>query len=116
MIENGHPGVAVDEATVRKGENPYTKYHQQQGEQPVPVATPVCCLSSPTSIYHDITLIWYFRPRLNRYDTYEVNVTCSMTTRCALDAAPLGKTPCNKSGFSIPAYIQTGKTESLAVL
>ncbi|KAI9796037.1 MAG: hypothetical protein M1833_006545 [Piccolia ochrophora] len=36
MMENGHPGVEVDEAAIRKGENPYTKYYQQQGEQPVP--------------------------------------------------------------------------------
>ena len=36
MMENGHPGVAVDEAAIRRGENPYTKYYQQQGEQPVP--------------------------------------------------------------------------------
>ncbi|KAI9794861.1 MAG: hypothetical protein M1816_002989 [Peltula sp. TS41687] len=37
LMENGHPGVEVDEAAVRRGENPYTKYYQQQGEQPVPV-------------------------------------------------------------------------------
>ncbi|KAI9818030.1 MAG: hypothetical protein M1827_000654 [Pycnora praestabilis] len=36
MMENGHPGVEVDEAAIRKGENPYTKYYQQQGEQPAP--------------------------------------------------------------------------------
>ncbi|KAI9840866.1 MAG: hypothetical protein M1837_001245 [Sclerophora amabilis] len=36
MMENGHPGVEVDEAAIRRGENPYTKYYQQQGEQPVP--------------------------------------------------------------------------------
>ncbi|KAH0563322.1 hypothetical protein GP486_002115 [Trichoglossum hirsutum] len=44
MMENGHPGVEVDEVAIRKGENPYTKYYQQQGEQPVPVngqTTPV---------------------------------------------------------------------------
>ena len=33
MSENGHPGVAVDEAAIRRGENPYTKYFHQQGEQ-----------------------------------------------------------------------------------
>ena len=33
MMENGHPGVAVDEAAIRRGENPYTKYFHQQGEQ-----------------------------------------------------------------------------------
>jgi pre-mRNA-processing factor 39 len=37
MMENGHPGVEIDEVAIRKGENPYTKYYQQQGEQPVPV-------------------------------------------------------------------------------
>ncbi|KAI9879802.1 MAG: hypothetical protein M1830_006984 [Pleopsidium flavum] len=36
MMENGHPGVEVDEAAIRRGENPYTKYYQQQGEAPVP--------------------------------------------------------------------------------
>lgn len=36
MMENGHPGVAVDEAAIRRGENPYTKYFQQQGEQQLP--------------------------------------------------------------------------------
>jgi pre-mRNA-processing factor 39 len=37
MMENGHPGVEIDEVAIRKGENPYTKYYQQQGEQPMPV-------------------------------------------------------------------------------
>jgi len=36
MLENGHPGVEIDEAAIRRGENPYTKYFQQQGENPVP--------------------------------------------------------------------------------
>ncbi|KAL9605096.1 MAG: hypothetical protein Q9219_000030 [cf. Caloplaca sp. 3 TL-2023] len=36
MMENGHPGVEVDEAAIRRGENPYTKYYQQQGEQQLP--------------------------------------------------------------------------------
>ncbi|KAF1815868.1 pre-mRNA-processing factor 39 [Eremomyces bilateralis CBS 781.70] len=31
-MENGHPGVAVDDSAIRRGENPYTKYYQQQGE------------------------------------------------------------------------------------
>lgn len=35
MLENGHPGVEVDEAAIRRGENPYTKYFQQQGENPL---------------------------------------------------------------------------------
>lgn len=35
MLENGHPGVEVDEAAIRRGENPYTKYFQQQGETPL---------------------------------------------------------------------------------
>lgn len=37
LMENGHPGVQVDEAAIRRGEDPYLKYYQQQGEQPVPV-------------------------------------------------------------------------------
>lgn len=32
MMENGHPGVEVDEAAIRRGENPYTKYYLQQGD------------------------------------------------------------------------------------
>jgi pre-mRNA-processing factor 39 len=38
MLENGHPGVEVDEAAIRRGENPYTKYFQQQGENPAAAA------------------------------------------------------------------------------
>ena len=38
LIENGHPGVEVDEAAIRRGEKPYTKYFQQQGEHPLPGA------------------------------------------------------------------------------
>ena len=30
-LENGHPGLEVDEAAIRRGENVYTKYYQQQG-------------------------------------------------------------------------------------
>lgn len=33
VLENGHPGVEIDEAAIRRGENPYTKYYVQQGEQ-----------------------------------------------------------------------------------
>ena len=47
MMENGHPGVEVDEAAIRRGENPYTKYYQQQGEAPVPANGQV----SPTLFY-----------------------------------------------------------------
>ncbi|KAG8533221.1 uncharacterized protein KY384_002004 [Bacidia gigantensis] len=36
MMTNGHPGVEVDDAAIRRGENPYTKYYQQQGEQQLP--------------------------------------------------------------------------------
>ena len=35
VLENGHPGVEVNEAHIRQGGNPYTKYYAQQGEQPV---------------------------------------------------------------------------------
>jgi pre-mRNA-processing factor 39 len=41
MMENGHPGVEIDEAAIVRGENPYTKYFQQQGEQPVPANSQV---------------------------------------------------------------------------
>lgn len=41
LTENGHPGVEVDEAAIRRGENPYTKYYQQQGEQLLPSDTQV---------------------------------------------------------------------------
>ncbi|KAL2351687.1 pre-mRNA-processing factor 39 [Cryomyces antarcticus] len=34
VTENGHPGVEINEAAIRQGQNPYTKYYQQQGEQP----------------------------------------------------------------------------------
>jgi pre-mRNA-processing factor 39 len=30
VSENGHPGVEVNEAAIRRGENPYTQYFQQQ--------------------------------------------------------------------------------------
>ena len=33
VLENGHPGVEVNEAAVRRGENPYTQYYQQQGQE-----------------------------------------------------------------------------------
>ncbi|MCJ1287194.1 hypothetical protein MMC26_006542 [Xylographa opegraphella] len=39
LMENGHPGVEVDEAAIRRGENPYTKYYQQQGEHSLPGGT-----------------------------------------------------------------------------
>ena len=51
MMENGHPGVEVDDAAIRRGENPYTKYYQQQGEQQLPSDTQVCQLNSPSSYY-----------------------------------------------------------------
>ncbi|KAF3934079.1 hypothetical protein ABW19_dt0206367 [Dactylella cylindrospora] len=40
LLENGHPGVEVDEAAIRRGENPYTKYFQAQGENPAPNGQP----------------------------------------------------------------------------
>ena len=49
MMENGHPGVEVDEAAIRRGENPYTKYYQQQGEAPVPANGQVSARTSPQS-------------------------------------------------------------------
>lgn len=53
MMENGHPGVEVDDAAIRRGENPYTKYYQQQGEQQLPSDTQVCQLYTPLSISTD---------------------------------------------------------------
>jgi pre-mRNA-processing factor 39 len=32
-LENGHHAAEVDESGVRRGENLYTKYYQQQSEQ-----------------------------------------------------------------------------------
>ena len=43
MMENGHPGVEIDENAIRRGENPYQKYFAQQGE--VPSANGQVCLS-----------------------------------------------------------------------
>jgi pre-mRNA-processing factor 39 len=48
LMENGHPGVEVDEAAIRRGENPYTKYYQQQGEHPLPGAGQVSESDSPS--------------------------------------------------------------------
>lgn len=54
MMANGHPGVEVDDAAIRRGENPYTKYYQQQGEQQLPSDTQVCQQSPPfTNIFND---------------------------------------------------------------
>lgn len=53
MTENGHPGVEVDEAAIRRGENPYTKYYQQQGEQQLASDSQVCC----NRFKFDVTLI-----------------------------------------------------------
>ncbi|KAI5815933.1 hypothetical protein BZA77DRAFT_314614 [Pyronema omphalodes] len=49
MLENGHPGVEIDEAAIRRGENPYTKYFQQQGENPVPANGQVSRLTPEAS-------------------------------------------------------------------
>lgn len=51
MLENGHPGVEVDEAAIRRGDNPYTKYYQQQGEQQLPSDT----LVKSTTAIQDIS-------------------------------------------------------------
>ena len=51
MMENGHPGVEVDDAAIRRGENPYTKYYQQQGEQQLPSDTQVCQQYTHLSVY-----------------------------------------------------------------
>jgi len=43
MMENGHPGVAIDEAAIRKGESPYP---HQQGEQQLASDVQVCSTSN----------------------------------------------------------------------
>lgn len=45
MMENGHPGVAIDEAAIRKDEDQYTKYFHQEGEQQLASDTQVCSTS-----------------------------------------------------------------------
>ena len=45
MMENGHPGVAIDEAAIHKGEDQYTKYFHQEGEQQLASDTQVCSTS-----------------------------------------------------------------------
>ena len=52
-LENGHPGVEVNEAAIRRGENPYTKYYQQQGENPAGSGT-VSLLHPPGSGYQTL--------------------------------------------------------------
>jgi pre-mRNA-processing factor 39 len=37
VLENGHPGVEVNEAAILQGLNPYAKYYQQQGDSPAGV-------------------------------------------------------------------------------
>ena len=54
-LENGHPGVAVDEAAIRRGENIYSKYYQQQGEHPLP-SSQVSLLLEPL----DLGTKWLF--------------------------------------------------------
>ena len=51
MMANGHPGVEVDDAAIRRGENPYTKYYQQQGEQQLPSDTQVCQQHPLSQVY-----------------------------------------------------------------
>ena len=53
LMENGHPGVEVDEAAIRRGENPYTKYYQQQGEHSLPGGTQVSSVP-PSNVYDGI--------------------------------------------------------------
>lgn len=56
MMENGHPGVEVDEAAIRRGENPYTKYYQQQGEQQLASDAQVRCHPSMATLDADICM------------------------------------------------------------
>jgi pre-mRNA-processing factor 39 len=46
-FENGHPVVEVDETGIRKGENLYLKYYQQQSE---PSGVQVNCLNYLTKM------------------------------------------------------------------
>jgi len=65
ILENGHPGVEVNEAAVRRGENIYTKYYQQQGEQPS--NGHVCLLELPLK-QSSADKTWF---SLHHYDTPE---------------------------------------------
>lgn len=46
MVENGHPGVAIDEAAIRIDEDQYTRYLHQEGEQQLASDTQVCATST----------------------------------------------------------------------
>lgn len=65
MMANGHPGVEVDDAAIRRGENPYTKYYQQQGEQQLPSDTQVCQQSPFLQIY--LMTVHLLQPQPLRY-------------------------------------------------
>ena len=41
VLENGHPGVAINEAAIRRGEDPYAKYYAEQGEDPTTIAAAI---------------------------------------------------------------------------
>lgn len=38
-LDNGHRGLSIGKAAIRRGESPYTKCYQAQGEQLVPVSS-----------------------------------------------------------------------------
>ena len=58
MMENGHPGVEIDEAAIRRGENPYTKYYQQQGEyNPVVTGGTGATTNGPQTPVHGATVV-----------------------------------------------------------
>lgn len=58
MMENGHPGVEIDEAAIRRGENPYTKYYQQQGEyNPVVTGSTGATTNGPQTPVHGATVV-----------------------------------------------------------
>ena len=65
MMENGHPGVEVDDAAIRRGENPYTKYYQQQGEQQLASDTQVCQQSTLPQVY--LMTVHLLQPQPLRY-------------------------------------------------
>jgi hypothetical protein len=74
MMENGHPGVEIDEAAIRKGENPYTKYYQQQGENPLPVNGQVN--SSPEPLFRNSANTFSGDPRTPPLSIIDMQQQC----------------------------------------
>ena len=99
MTENGHPGVEVDEAAIRRGENPYTKYYQQQGEQQLASDSQVCCYRLNLS-----NTLTFTRYSLHLYATSRNNTEFCFQARLAI------------SKMAFPALIRTAySSEGCAV-